>query len=416
MVETQASLAEVGEHLPDLRQFVDDDSVSEIIVNGPRRLFIERDGRLGQRDLEAAAAMITRGSGFDLRHEPIVDVRLSDGSRVAIAAPPASTALAITIRRFSKCLLSAADLVGMGSLPREVLQVVRDTLLGDGNVLIAGGTGSGKTTLLNACVGLLPRSDRIVVIEDTIEIRLTHPNALRLEGRALGRQDGNKGGVSIRDLVRHTLRHRPDHIVLGEVRGPEAADVIQALVTGHGGSLSTIHASTCAGALNRLATCALQAGDGLPWDVVCHSVAAAFRLVVRQARVDGRRAVREAVAVLGYEPRTGGWLTRTLWEEPASGGQPTAGAAGVEARWKRVAGVRGLLVGPSEPVTVADLLVSLGDTRRSPATRRLWRRRGSRRRPAAGGSSHEPGGERTRPSRRHGNGARRGGRGRPAQA
>ena len=397
MVETQANLVEVGEHLPDLRRFVDDDSVSEIIVNGPGRLFIERsgrlervpvaDGRLGQRDIEAAAAMITRGSGFDLRSEPIVDVRLSDGSRVAIAAPPASTELAITIRRFSKCLLSAADLVEMGSLPREVLQVVRDTLLGDGNVLIAGGTGSGKTTLLNACVGLLPLSDRIVVIEDTIEIRLTHPNALRLEGRALGRQEGSKGGVSIRDLVRHTLRHRPDHIVLGEVRGAEAADVIQALVTGHGGSLSTIHASTCSGALNRLATCALQAGDGLPWDVVCHSVAAAFRLVVRQARVDGRRAVREAVAVLGYEPRTGGWLTRTLWEEPARGrdGQPAADAAGVEARWKRVAGVRGLLVGPSEPVTVADLLVSLGDTRRSPATRRLWRRRGSRRRPAAVG-------------------------------
>ncbi len=392
MVETQASLAEVGEHLPDLRQFVDDDSVSEIIVTGPGRLFIERggrlqrvpvaDGRLGQRDLEAAAAMITRGSGFDLRHEPIVDVRLSDGSRVAIAAPPASTQLAITIRRFSKCLLSASDLVEMGSLPRKVLQVVRDTLLCDGNVLIAGGTGSGKTTLLNACVGLLPESDRIVVIEDTIEIRLTHPNALRLEGRALSQQ----GGVRIRDLVRHTLRHRPDHIVLGEVRGPEAADVIQALVTGHGGSLSTIHASTCAGALSRLATCALQAGDGLPWDVVCHSVAAAFRLVVRQARVDGRRAVREAVAVLGYEPRTGGWLTRTLWEEPAREGQPAADAAtaaGAEARWKRVAGVRGLLVGPAEPVTVADLLVSLGDTSRSPATRRLWRRRGSRRRLAA---------------------------------
>ena len=396
MVETQASLAEVGEHLPDLQQFVDDDSVSEIIVNGPGRLFIERggrlervpvaDGRLGQRDLEAAAAMITRGSGFDLRREPIVDVRLGDGSRAAIAAPPASAALAITIRRFSKCLFSAADLVEMGSLPREVLQVVRDTLLCDGNVLIAGGTGSGKTTLLNACVGLLPPSDRIVVIEDTMEIRLTHDNALRLEGRAFGRQGGEKSGVRIRDLVRHTLRHRPDHIVLGEVRGPEAADVIQALVTGHGGSLSTIHASTCEGALSRLATCALQAGDGLPWDVVCHSVAAAFQLVVRQARVDGRRGVREAVAVLGYEPRTGGWLTRTAWEEPARDGQPAADAAraaGAEAGWKRVAGVRGLLVGPAEPVTVADLLVSLGDTRRSPATRRLWRKRGPKRRLAA---------------------------------
>ena len=252
-------------------------------------------------------------------------------------------------------------------------------MLGDGNVLIAGGTGSGKTTLLNACVGLLPQSDRIVVIEDTIEIRLTHGNSLRLEGRAFG--PGANARVSIRDLVRHTLRHRPDRIVLGEVRGPEAADVIQALVTGHGGSLSTIHASTCEGALDRLATCALQAGDALPWDVVCRSVAAAFQLVVRQARVDGVRAVREAVAVLGYEPRTGGWLTRTVWEEAAAAaaGAGDAAASG----WRRVAGVPGLFVSPAEPVTVAGLLRSLGDTRRSPATRRLWRSRGPRRRPAS---------------------------------
>ncbi len=391
MIETQASLAEVGEHLVDLQQFIDDDSVSEIIINGPGRLYVERAGRLARvpvsegsltrRDLEAASAMITRGSGFDLRTQPIVDVRLSDGSRVAIAAPPASTQLAITIRRFSKCMLSAADLVGSGSLPRRVLQAVRDTLLGDGNVLIAGGTGSGKTTLLNACVGLLPQCDRIVVIEDTVEIRLTHGNSLRLEGRAFG--PGSKARVSIRDLVRHTLRHRPDHIVLGEVRGPEAADVIQALVTGHGGSLSTIHASTCEGALDRLATCALQAGDALPWDVVCRSVAAAFQLVVRQARVDGVRAVREAVAVLGYEPRTGGWRTRTVWEEEAAAAGAAGAGGAVAPGWRRVTGVPGLFVSPAEPVTVAGLLLSLGDTRRSPATRRLWRSRGSRRRPAS---------------------------------
>ncbi len=395
MVETQASLLEVGEHLPDLRQFVGDDSVSEIMVNGPGRLFVERggrlervpvgEGRLTERDLEAATALMTRGCGLDLRRQPIADLRLRDGSRVAIAAPPASTALAISIRRFSKCLFSAADLSEMGSLPRPVLAAVRDTLRRDGNVLIAGGTGSGKTTLLNACVGLLPEEDRIVVIEDTIEIRLTHGNALRLEGRAVGK---GERGVTIRELVRHTLRHRPDHVVLGEVRGAEAADVIQALVTGHGGSLSTIHASTCVGALNRLATCALQAGDGLPWDAVCHSVAAAFQLVVRQAREDGRRAVREAVAVLGYEPRTGGWLTRTVWEEPravAADGD----AAGGRRAWKRVAGVPGLYVSPSEPVTVADLLRSLGDTRRSPATRRLWRTRPSRRRSSSVPSSSE---------------------------
>ena len=230
-------------------------------------------------------------------------------------------------------------------------------------------------------MGLLPQCDRIVVIEDTVEIRLTHGNSLRLEGRAFG--PGAKARVSIRDLVRHTLRHRPDHIVLGEVRGPEAADVIQALVTGHGGSLSTIHASTCEGALDRLATCALQAGDALPWDVVCRSVAAAFQLVVRQARVDGVRAVREAVAVLGYEPRTGGWRTRTVWEEEAAAAGAAGAGGAVAPGWRRVTGVPGLFVSPAEPVTVAGLLLSLGDTRRSPATRRLWRSRGSRRRPAS---------------------------------
>ena len=151
MVETQASLLEVGEHLPDLRQFVGDDSVSEIMVNGPGRLFVERDGRLErvpvgegrltERDIEAATALMTRGCGLDLRRQPIADLRLRDGSRVAIAAPPASTALAVSIRRFRKCLFSAAELVEMGSLPRPVLAAVRDTLHRDGNVLIVGSTG-----------------------------------------------------------------------------------------------------------------------------------------------------------------------------------------------------------------------------------------------------------------------------------
>ena len=382
MVEVQVSLGEVAEYISSLRQFVDDDGVSEIIINGPGKLFVERGGRLEQvpvggdgltqSDLDAATNCITRGSGFDLRSTPVVDARLSDGSRVAIAAPPASPSIAVTIRRFSKCNWSASQLVDMGSLPRPVLAVIEETLAGGGNVLIAGGTDSGKTSLLNACVGLLPEDDRIVVIEDVMEIRVTHANSLRLEGRPAA---GAKSKVTIRDLVRHTLRHRPDHIVVGEVRGAEAADVLQALVTGHGGSLSTIHASTCEGALNRLATCALQAGDGLPWDAICRSVAAAFQLVVRQARVDGDRGVREAVAVLGYEAATGGWMTRTVWEEPAR-----REAAPEAAGWRRAAGVPGLLVMPAEPVTVADLLRSLGDTRRSPATRGLWRRRTRRRR------------------------------------
>ncbi len=376
----EVSLQAVAEFLPDLGPFLEDDTVSEIMINGPGRLYVERGGVLRRVDgvagtltqplLESAANQITRPYGFDLRTEPVVDARLSDGSRVAVCAPPASPDFVITVRRFGKRLFTAADLVRMGSVPREVVDAVRDTVTGGGNVLIAGGTGSGKTTLLNACVGLLPPDDRVIVIEDTIEIRVAHSNCVRLEARGF-----SGDGVTIRDLVRHTLRHRPDHIVIGEVRGAEAADVIQALATGHGGSLTTVHASSCEGALNRIAACAMQARDALPWDVTCHAVAAAFQLVVRKARVDGVRAVRDAMAVLGYDPDARRWLVRPVWREETAVPSATDVAA-----WKPVLGAPGVFVTDPEPVTVADLLRNLGDTRRATATRRLWRRRASRRR------------------------------------
>ena len=381
MKEKQLSLEGLVDHLPELGPLVADDSVTEIMINGPGCLYVERSGKLERvegvsetltaRALEAAAMQMTRPLGFDLRESPIVDARLEDGSRVAVAYPPATPEVAITIRRFGRKFLTADDLVRMGSLPRSVLESMASVASKDGNILIAGGTGSGKTTLLNAVVGLLPREDRIVVIEDTMEIRCNHPNCVRLEARG-----ASGGGVAVRDLVRHTLRHRPDHIVIGEVRGAEAGDVLQALNTGHGGSMTTIHASSCEGALSRMANCAMQAGDGLSWDVVCGNVAQAFSMVVRQARVGGARGVREVMHVDGYDAVERRWRLREVWRSPRAAELGTDAPA-----WRPVEGLRGVKAGPREEVTVASLLLALGAS----SGGKLWR---GRRRRARGNGSH----------------------------
>ena len=237
---------------------------------------------------------------------PIVDARLDDGSRVAIALPPVVQHAAITIRRFGGRQFSAEDLIESGSLPRPVYEEAVEHLRGRRNVLIAGGTGSGKTTLLQALAGVIPDDERILVIEDTTEIQLEAQNLLQMEARDL-----TGAGLSIRDLVRASLRHRPDRLILGEVRGGEAADLIQALNTGHGGSLSTIHANDAESALVRLASCALQGGEGVSWQVLCMQVAQAIDFVIHVERRGGERAVSSAVRVLGAQGD--GWETRRFW-------------------------------------------------------------------------------------------------------
>ena len=217
--------------------------------------------------LGRAALQIARPLGLDPARVPIVDARLDDGSRVAICVPPASPDVAITIRRFGSRAFSPEDLVRAGSMPREVLDAARRALTARHNILVSGGTGSGKTTLLNALIELLPEDERIVAIEDTLELRIDRTNCVRFEARSMDSES-----VTIRDLVRHALRHRPDHIVLGEIRGGEAADLLQALNTGHGGSLTTIHANNAESALSRLASCAMQGGGDLPWEVTCRGV------------------------------------------------------------------------------------------------------------------------------------------------
>ena len=262
--------------LPGLESVLEDPEVSELMVNGPGNVWVERGGELEPHDVPAltaaalhrAAIHIARPLGLDPAARPILDARLEDGSRVAISTPPASPHVAMTIRRFGGRAFSADDLVRQGALPGKVLCAARDALRSRRNILVSGGTGSGKTTLLSALIELLPERERIVAIEDTLELRIERANCLRFEAGAAGPE----APVSIRELVRHALRHRPDHIVVGEVRGSEAADLLQALNTGHGGSLTTVHANNARSALSRLASCAMQAGGALPWEVTCRGV------------------------------------------------------------------------------------------------------------------------------------------------
>ena len=301
--------------LPELKDVLEDPEVSEIMINGPHNVWIEGHGKLYFHEaplltaarLHTTAIQIARPLGLDPSTTPIVDARLDDGSRVAICVPPATPKVVITIRRFGKRSFSAADLVEQGTLPENVKKAAERMLHARRNILVSGGTGSGKTTLLNALIELLPDDERIVAIEDTLELRIEHSNCIRFEARKL-----QNGAVTIRDLVRHSLRHRPDHIVVGEVRGGEAADLLQALNTGHGGSLTSIHANNAESALSRLASCAMQGGGELPWEVTCRGVVDGIAMVIHMTRSDGRRFVEEAALVKGYEAKENKWRIQRL--------------------------------------------------------------------------------------------------------
>ena len=330
----ELTIADLKPFLPGLEAVLDDEAVSEVMVNGPATVFVERAGRVTALDAPAltadavarAAIQIARPLGEDPATDPIIDARLADGSRVAVCSPPAAPATAITIRRFGGRAFSIDELRASGSLPAAVVEEAAAVLRAERNVLISGGTGSGKTTLLNALVSLLPAEGRVISIEDTLELRLDRTNGLRFEARGLASLAGR--GVTIRDLVRHALRHRPDHIVVGEVRGAEAADLLQALNTGHGGSLATVHANNAAAALSRLATCAMQASDALPWAVVCRSVVDGIEAVIHQTRTpEGVRRVDQMVRVRDYDAQDNRWVVEPIWPAPAAGRKVAEGTA-----------------------------------------------------------------------------------------
>jgi pilus assembly protein CpaF len=287
-----------------IAHLITDPEVSEIMVNGARSIFVEREGRvmavpdlhLDERNLRVAVKNIARALGDDISEEqPILDARLEDGSRVAAVFPPCSLGgTTLTIRKFQQRFFTAEELVRAGMMSDGILMQIRRAVERNHTILISGGTSTGKTTLLNAISAYLPAEDRLVVIEDTAELHLAQRNIVRLEAR---REQRDVKAVTIRDLLRAALRHRPDRIIVGEVRGSEAYDLLEALNTGHAGSLSTIHANSAPQALNRLASCVSQSGVDLPYDVIRQQIDACVQLVIHLHRVDGRREIAQLLRI-----------------------------------------------------------------------------------------------------------------------
>jgi pilus assembly protein CpaF len=293
-----------------LERLLADPSISEIMVNGARDIWIERQGRLSQTTLKFTDAshlrrIITKMVGQVGRRidesSPLVDARLPDGSRVNAIIPPLSlSGPLLTIRKFRQDRFDFEELVRLGTLAREAAQFLRHCIEAELNILVSGGTGSGKTTLLNALSGAIPDHDRIVTIEDAAELQLAQRHVLRLEARPKNIE--GEGEITIRDLVRNALRMRPDRIIVGEVRGAEALDMLQAMNTGHEGSLSTVHANSSRDALNRLETMVLMAGYELPLRAIRQHVSAALDLIVHLDRLDdGSRRVVEISEVQRME-------------------------------------------------------------------------------------------------------------------
>jgi pilus assembly protein CpaF len=293
-----------------LESLLDDEGVTEIMVNGHDNVFVERNGRVERttkrfvddRQVRLVIERIIAPLGRRLdESSPMVDARLPDGSRVnAVIEPLSIDGTALTIRRFGTQRMHAADLVAIGALTAPIMEFLQAAVEARQNILVSGGTGSGKTTLLNALSSFIPHDERILTIEDVAELKLEQPHVVRLEARPPNLE--GTGGVSIRELVRNALRMRPDRIVIGECRGGEALDMLQAMNTGHDGSLTTIHANSARDALARVETMVLMSGYELPLRAIRQQAASAIDLVIQVARLrDGSRRVTGISEVIGME-------------------------------------------------------------------------------------------------------------------
>ncbi len=296
-----------------LQRLLDDPDITEVMVNGPEMIYIEKSGQLqraasrfaSEEHLRLVIERIVSRIGRRIdESSPMVDARLSDGSRVNAVIPPlAFNGSSLTIRKFSKDPFKVDDLIRFGTLSPEMAELLDACVAAKLNVIVSGGTGSGKTTLLNVLSSFIPDGERIVTIEDAVELQLQQDHVVRLESRPPNVE--GKGEVSIRDLVRNSLRMRPDRIVVGEVRGGESLDMLQAMNTGHDGSLSTVHANSPRDAVARLETLVLMAGMDLPLRAIREQIASAVDLIVQLTRLrDGTRRVTAVTEVHGMEGQT----------------------------------------------------------------------------------------------------------------
>ena len=310
--------------LPFLRpieHLIRDPEVSEIMVNGSSRVFTERQGRIepvpgievNEKSLHVALRNIARLLGDDISEsKPILDARLPDGSRVAAVIPPCSLGgITLTIRKFSARHFTIEDLISLGSIDPNIASLLCLEVENRQNILISGGTGTGKTTLLNVLADFIPDEERIVLIEDTAEIHIRKSNLVRFEAR---REQTTTPAVTIRDLLRATLRHRPDRIIVGEIRGGEAFDFLQLLNTGHSGTLSTIHANSAYHAVSRFVSCVLQSNIDLPYAAIKSNFADSINLLLHIERRNGLRHVSQVLKVHGYDAGNDRFQLETIYE------------------------------------------------------------------------------------------------------